>query len=444
MFKRWGYNKDKENDFVTRNDTIDKWDFDLEQADKEGSIQFAKDHKIWSQLDMIQLTTNDLGMLHLAQPYLLPWLDEISEAFYASVLQVESLKQMINQHSSVEKLRVTLRKHIEEMFDGLINEAYVEKRMRIAAIHYRIGLEPKWYMGAFQKVQAVVFERLMLHAANPKLAIQVVHSFNKVLNLEQQLVLEFFEMKRQQAEKEHIRQKDQLHKQISKLSEQLASLSVRTNDAIQEMVSYGIELNNSTQQTANSSIATQRNAEEGKKFMNELTVSIQQIDVDMQQVEQHMSALKMTTEHIASIAQSIIAIADHTHLLSLNASIEAAHAGDRGAGFSIVAKEVNKLAVSTKQTVNNIENLIINSTEVTKTVVDVISAVQNNAGQVRTNAELTMEKFSNIVTGISESASQLNIISNSIQSLSDAIQSISESTEQVASSAEQLNRISSI
>ncbi|MBD8500618.1 globin-coupled sensor protein [Paenibacillus arenosi] len=444
MFKRWGYNKEKENKHVARNDMNAKWDFNQEQADQLGSIQFSENHKIWSQLKMIQLTEKDLGMLHMAQPFLLPWLDEISEAFYESVLQVGSLKEMINQHSSVEKLQITLRKHIEEMFDGFINEAYVEKRMRIASIHYRIGLEPKWYMGAFQKVQAVVFERLMMHAANPQLAIEVVHSFNKVLNLEQQLVLEFFEKKRQEAEKEHLRQKDELHLQISKLSEQLASLSVRTNDAIQEMVSYGIELNNSTQQTANSSIATQRNAEEGKMFMDQLNHSIQQIDIDMQQVEQHMSALKMTTEHIASIAQSIIGIADHTHLLSLNASIEAAHAGERGAGFSVVTKEVNKLAVSTKQTVNNIENLIVNSSEVTKAVVEVISAVQNNAGQVRINAELTMEKFSNIVSEISESASQLNVISNNIQSLSDAIQSISESTEQVASSAEQLNRISSL
>ncbi|WP_028595126.1 globin-coupled sensor protein [Paenibacillus assamensis] len=444
MFKRWGYNKEKQNNHVAHNDMNTKWDFNLEQADQLGSIQFSEDHKIWSQLKMIQLTTRDLGMLRLAQPHLLPWLDEISEAFYESVLQVGALKEMINQHSSVEKLQITLRKHIEEMFDGFINEAYVEKRMRIASIHYRIGLEPKWYMGAFQKVQAVVFERLMMHAANPQLAVEVVHSFNKVLNLEQQLVLEFFERKRQETEKEHLRQKDELHSQISKLSEQLASLSVRTNDAIQEMVSYGIELNNSTQQTANLSIATQRNAEEGKMFMDQLNISIQQIDIDMQQVEQHMSALKMTTEHIASIAQSIIEIADHTHLLSLNASIEAAHAGERGAGFSVVAKEVNKLAVSTKQTVNNIENLIVNSSEVTKAVVEVISAVQNNAGQVRINAELTMEKFSNIVLEISESASQLNVISDSIQSLSDAIQSISESTEQVASSAEQLNRISSV
>ena len=45
-----------------------------------------------------------------------------------------------------------------EMFDGNINEQYIQKRIKVAQMHYKIGLEPKWYMGAFQQVQEVIIK----------------------------------------------------------------------------------------------------------------------------------------------------------------------------------------------------------------------------------------------------------------------------------------------
>lgn len=59
---------------------------------------------------------------------------------------------LINEHSSVDKLKVTLRRHIQEMFHGVINDDYFEKRIKIARVHLNIGLHTTWYLGAFQRL----------------------------------------------------------------------------------------------------------------------------------------------------------------------------------------------------------------------------------------------------------------------------------------------------
>src|SRR5690606_16611383 len=61
---------------------------------------------------------------------------------------------------------------------------------------------------------------------------------------------------------------------------------------------------------------------------------------------------------IDEMSSSIREISDRTHLLGLNAAIEAAHAGENGRGFEVVAGEVRKLAQSSKQTLTHIQGLV--------------------------------------------------------------------------------------
>jgi heme-based aerotactic transducer len=80
------------------------------------------------------------------------------------------------------------------MFDGVIEGEYFEKRIRIAQIHVRIGLKTKWYMCAFQDLflsLVEIIEEKLIHKEDYYLAIKAV---SKILNLEQQLVLEAYDV----------------------------------------------------------------------------------------------------------------------------------------------------------------------------------------------------------------------------------------------------------
>lgn len=71
-----------------------------------------------------------------------------------------------------------------------------------------------------------------------------------------------------------------------------------------------------------------------------------------------MEEIRLSSEQITSIIVIINEISDRINLLSLNASIEAARAGDAGRGFAVVAQEVSKLAEQTTTSINDISNLI--------------------------------------------------------------------------------------
>nr|WP_229704098.1 protoglobin domain-containing protein [Caldalkalibacillus thermarum] len=74
---------------------------------------------------------------------------KITDAFYGGLTEIPELLNLIEQHSSVEWLKETLRVHLTELFAGHIDEAFMQKRMRVATTHVQIGLEPKWYIASF-------------------------------------------------------------------------------------------------------------------------------------------------------------------------------------------------------------------------------------------------------------------------------------------------------
>ena len=90
----------------------------------------------------------------------------------------------------------------------------------------------------------------------------------------------------------------------------------------------------------------------------------------MDKIEQSKEA-----EKILDLTANILEIADQTNLLALNASIEAAHAGDAGRGFAIVADEITKLAASSSETAEQIK-------EISASVLNAVSGLASEAENV--------------------------------------------------------------
>lgn len=154
------------------------------------------------QMRMIDLTEADLNLLRRVKPVVEQNIDYIIDQFYNSVLGVNKLEAIILEHSSIDRLKTTLRGHILEIFNGKVDDEYIAKRLMIANIHKRVGLEPKWYLSAFQNLQNVFIRVIYNETNDDNIRLRVVQTVTKLLNLEQQLVLEEYE-------KENIREKEE-------------------------------------------------------------------------------------------------------------------------------------------------------------------------------------------------------------------------------------------
>lgn len=89
-------------------------------------------------------------------------------------------------------------------------------------------------------------------------------------------------------------------------------------------------------------------------------------------VESTIDDIKKQSSSIGDMISIITDIADKINLLSLNASIEAARAGDQGRGFAVVADEIGKLAAQTSDSIKQIESMLAESTKTTASGVEVI------------------------------------------------------------------------
>lgn len=155
-----------------------------------------------------------------------------------------------------------------------------------------------------------------------------------------------------------------------------------------------------------------------------------------------------TSEQVVGIIKTIEEIADQTNLLSLNASIEAARAGDAGKGFAVVADEIGKLAQESAKAASTTRELIsVSMGEIAKGdsiakevmsalegAVEAVDGVNNMIRQTADSAVSQAESMEQIKIGIEE-------IARAVQDSSAIAQESSATSQELASQAELLDEM---
>ncbi|MGB1236836.1 MAG: methyl-accepting chemotaxis protein [Pseudomonadales bacterium] len=199
----------------------------------------------------------------------------------------------------------------------------------------------------------------------------------------------------------------------------------------QLMVSANDIAGNSVEATSQAKLANSE-AEQGISALNDNSQKIEQLASGIDDAAGVISQLEKEIEGVGVVLNVIQEIAEQTNLLALNAAIEAARAGDQGRGFAVVADEVRALARRTRQSIDEIHNMMKRLEQRSQDAVQVMNTSQSSSGATVENASRVAERLSRL----SESIEQINLLNTGIEQTSDQqtsmTQSMSDSIERIA------------
>lgn len=248
--------------------------------------------------------------------------------------------------------------------------------------------------------------------------------------------------------------------QISSTTSQVAASSEELLASSEESTAATNQVANTITEVASSVEVQGKNTEESAKGMNEITTGISRIannastvaeasiettkqanvgNENLQNVVKQMNIIsqassetnhviqeleKRSTE-IGKIIEVITGIADQTNLLALNAAIESARAGEHGKGFSVVADEVRKLAEQSRQSANQISEII-----------QFIQTDTNKAAQLMNNGT---NEITNGLKLAEETGKVFEVILESIENVNAQTQELSAVSEEMSAGVQQVN-----
>jgi methyl-accepting chemotaxis protein len=242
---------------------------------------------------------------------------------------------------------------------------------------------------------------------------------------------------------------------LAAASEKQSEEILAASAAIDHMAASIQQVSQAASRTAGVATQALQCAREGTGSVNRTIEGMRGIRVRVQETSKRMKRLGESSQEIGEIVQMISDLADRTSMLALNASIQAARAGEAGRGFAVVADEVERLAERSTEATRKISHLIrsvqgdtaeaIAAMEQTTREVVEGSQVANEAGVRLAEIESVSAQITELVRGISEfaeaQAARSSSVSRNVTGISTVTQQTAEGARAAAESIRDLSEL---
>ena len=397
------------------------------------------------QFHCINMATRDtLRALHSD---LLPLLPEILDKIYAHVLKIPPTARIFTSEAHVQHAKTMQLRHWALLFQGRFDDEYIAAVTHVGEAHYRIGLEPQWYIGAYDfllrelldaiasKHSRKLFQRRSESGIG---ALQKVVTKAIMLDMDYAIAV-YLEAGR--------RERALIDRLGSTLRDSVGAIVTSLSSAATEMHCAAEGLTQSAETTMGRvgavATATERTSDNIHAVATATEAVAEAISEISRQVETasavtaravaisgetvtKMGKLSAASEQIRTVLDLINRIAGQTNLLALNATIEAARAGEAGRGFAIVAQEVKTLASQTSGA----------TVDIGAQIDEVRSLIAETATGMGAIAEVVRQ-----INGIADAiASSMHKQDAAAKQIAATIQQISHGTAEVSESMSDVNR----
>ena len=183
-----------------------------------------------------------------------------------------------------------------------------------------------------------------------------------------------------------------------------------------------------------SNIATQQRA-----GMNNLVANLDSQMALLQKLVDDVKEVKVSSDKVSNFVEAVNKIASQTGLLAMNASIEAAHAGTLGKGFSVIAQEIRKLSEETTKNAQNITETLQKNVEIVNTTTNSVTSFSEYTKATTEELRKTISVIEEILTGISEIDTGTRDVTQAISRIVDESNTNTQLAEGVAGEIVQQN-----
>ncbi|EOD00685.1 methyl-accepting chemotaxis protein [Caldisalinibacter kiritimatiensis] len=244
---------------------------------------------------------------------------------------------------------------------------------------------------------------------------------------------------------------DTSSKGVGQAVEEIAQGSTTTSEDIQNQALFANQIQDKITETLNVSKEIDKSAVEtadvvnkGLEVANQLSDKNKSVNEEYSNVQNIITQLRQKTASIENIIEVITNITEETNLLALNAAIESARVGELGRGFAVVANEIKNLADQTKESANNISDIIkelIDESDKSVQAVNNLKILNDEQTNLIFKTEQTLEKINRktvyVRDGISTVNDRISDILEANEKINEAISNLSAVSEETMANAQQ-------